>query len=134
MVKIKAEDFLQGIGIGLGGLALTSVFFRIANPSSFCNSPYLLISFIFSILIINLFKKNFFIFEFISQGLQFWLNLVVKITNFLVLTTVYFLGIGLTSLLAKISRHQFLNLDHQQKSLWDSFAPRTGKKEILQQF
>ena len=56
---------------------------------------------------------------------------IAQIVNFILLTIVYFIGVGLTSLIANIVGKHFLelNIDKNKKSYWEKLELRTSKKE-----
>jgi len=62
--------------------------------------------------------KNFF--RGFKEGFQFFSNNVRIIVNTILLSMVYFLGIGITSVIAKIFGKHFLNMkiSKERKSYW----------------
>jgi hypothetical protein len=55
-----------------------------------------------------------------KEGFREFGKLIVSLVNFLLLSIIYILGIGLTSIVAKIFRKRFLHLelDSKSKSYW----------------
>ncbi|MBD3155411.1 MAG: hypothetical protein GF368_02025 [Candidatus Aenigmarchaeota archaeon] len=52
---------------------------------------------------------------------------VSNVVNFVLLTFVYFIGIGITSLFAKIFGKKFLDMKEGEKSYWKN---KEGEKEL----
>jgi len=60
---------------------------------------------------------------------------IASIVNFILLTFVYFLGVGLTSIIAKISGKHFLEFEKKEKSYWSELnLDKMKKKEYYRQF
>ena len=64
--------------------------------------------------------------EFLSgfkEGFQSFGHGIAKIVNVVVLTIVYFLGIGVISVIAKIARKKFLSLKPEQgkETYWEEY-------------
>lgn len=60
----------------------------------------------------NLFVKGF------KNGFKNFGHNVTNIVNFALLLMVYFIGVGLTSLIAKLSKKKFLELNQKGKTYW----------------
>lgn len=60
----------------------------------------------------NLFVKGF------KLGFKNFGHNVTKIVNFILLVPVYFIGVGLTSIIAKLSKKKFLDLNMKGKTYW----------------
>ena len=73
---------------------------------------------------LKLFWKGF------VNGSQSFGHIIIGIVNFVLLSLVYFIGVGVTSILAKIFRKHFLKikLDKKVKSYWEPLD--LGKKEM----
>ena len=54
---------------------------------------------------------------------------ISSIVNFLLLTFVYFLGVGITSVIAKISGKHFLEFKKEGKSYWSELNLSKRKRE-----
>lgn len=70
-------------------------------------------------------------------GFLFVSGKVRDMVNFIILSAVYFLGIGLTSVFAKIKKKHFLELkkDNQSDSYWKKLDLNSQKEEdFLNQF
>ena len=66
--------------------------------------------------------KNDFLSGF-KEGFQSFGHGVAKVVNVVVLTIVYFLGIGVISVIAKIARKEFLSLklDYERGTYWEDY-------------
>ncbi len=72
--------------------------------------------------------KEFFIG--LKEGFKQFGNFITNITNFILLFFVYFIGVGLTSIVAKISKKHFLDLKKENKeSYWKELNLTTQPKE-----
>lgn len=72
-----------------------------------------------------------------KQGFRNFTYLIANIVNFILLFFVYFVGIGLTSAIAKIRRKHFLDLkiDKSKKSYWlDEKVEKRSTDEYYRQF
>jgi len=71
----------------------------------------------------------------IKEGYKMFGDDIASIVNFILLTFVYFLGVGITSIVAKISRKHFLELKTERNSYWSelNLSKRT-KEEYYRQF
>ena len=65
----------------------------------------------------------------IKAGTKIFGDDIASIVNFILLTIVYFFGVGLTSLVAKISGKHFLELKTKKSSYWSKLNLSKGKKE-----
>ena len=54
---------------------------------------------------------------------------IVNIVNFILLIPVYFIGVGLTSIIAKLLGKHFLNLKKRGKTNWTKHYLTTGDVE-----
>lgn len=56
---------------------------------------------------------------------------IQSIINFIMLTFVYFLGVGITSIFARIFNKHFLNLEisKEEKTYWQNYDKRDKKME-----
>lgn len=59
------------------------------------------------------------IFKKLKQGFLFIGETVQKVINFILLFLVYFIGVGITSLIGKLSRKSFLFIFGDKNSYWD---------------
>lgn len=74
------------------------------------------------------FKKILKPFEILSK-------IVSSIVNFILLSFVYFIGVGLTSLIAKISNKKFLDLKKENKdSYWEDKEVSNKFEDHFRQF
>ena len=71
----------------------------------------------------------------IKAGTKIFGDDIASIVNFLLLTFVYFLGVGITSIIARISGKNFLDLREKRGSYWSelNLSKRT-KEEYYRQF
>ncbi len=67
----------------------------------------------------------------IKKGQKAFGEDIAQIVNLIVLSVVYIIGIGITSLIAKIVGKHFLelNMDKNKKSYWEELQLGIGKKE-----
>ena len=82
-------------------------------------------------------KKEFF--QGIKRGQKLFGEEIASIINFILLTLVYIIGIGLTSIFAKIFRKKFLNPEvnpeDQEDTYWtDLNLTKKQKEEYYRQF
>lgn len=66
-----------------------------------------------------------------KRGQKLFGETIAAVVNSLLLTFVYIIGVGLTSLFVKMAGKSFLNkkLDASAKSYWESMSPAPKKKE-----
>lgn len=60
----------------------------------------------------NLFVKGF------ATGFKNFGHNVTNVVNFILLSLVYFIGVGSTSLIAKLSKKTFLELNPKKRTYW----------------
>ena len=66
----------------------------------------------------------------LKQGMENFGKVIVSIVNFILLLPAYIIGVGLTSILAKIVGKKFINLEKEKKdSYWISEEVKTEKEE-----
>ena len=65
----------------------------------------------------------------IKEGNKMFGEDIASIVNFLLLTFVYFLGVGITSIIAKMSGKHFLELKMDKDSYWSELNLSKRKKE-----
>lgn len=71
----------------------------------------------------------------IKKGNKMFGDDISSVVNFLLLTFVYFLGVGVTSIVAKISGKHFLELNRKKDSYWSELnLGKLKKEEYLRQF
>ena len=74
-------------------------------------------------------------FKGIKRGQKLFGEEIASIINFILLTLVYILGIGLTSIFAKVFRKKFLNPENQEDTYWlDLNLGKKQKEEYYRQF
>jgi len=64
-----------------------------------------------------------------KEGQKMFGDDIASIVNFFLLTFVYFLGVGITSIVAKISGKHFLELKRDKNSYWSELNLGKRKKE-----
>tara|TARA_Y100000310_G_scaffold167546_2_gene167422 strand:- start:61990 stop:62229 length:240 start_codon:yes stop_codon:yes gene_type:complete len=64
-----------------------------------------------------------------KEGTKIFGEDIASIVNFILLTFVYFLGVGLTSVIAKIFGKRFLEFKKEKKSHWSDLNLDKKKKE-----
>ena len=69
------------------------------------------------------------LFEDIKEGYKTFGEDIASIVNFFLQTFVYFLGVGITSIIAKISGKHFLELKREEDSYWSELNLSKKKKE-----
>jgi large-conductance mechanosensitive channel len=75
------------------------------------------------------------IFSEFMEGSKIFGELISAFINFLLLSFVYFIGIGLTSMFAKILRKRFIDENMNKKSYWEELNLTTKSvKEYYRQF
>lgn len=60
----------------------------------------------------------------IKEGAELFGEAIAALVNTVLLTIVYFVGIGLTSIIAKIFKKSFLDLDKKSYSYWKNLNLR----------
>jgi len=75
-------------------------------------------------------KKTIQFFEGFKEGQKYFAHSISALINAIILSFAYFIGIGLTSMAAKISRKRFLQttLDSNSKTYWEDL--NLTKKKI----
>ena len=68
------------------------------------------------------------------EGMKSFGGLIVEIVNFILLIPAYILGIGLTSIVAKIVGKHFLNLKKPDKKTETYWVAKDTKKKKLEEF
>jgi len=71
---------------------------------------------------VSLFFKGFY------AGMKLFGGVIVSIINFILLIPVYIIGVGLTSIIAKISGKHFMNLKKPDKKIKTYWVKREEKK------
>jgi large-conductance mechanosensitive channel len=75
------------------------------------------------------------IFEEFMEGSRIFGELISAIINLILLSTVYFIGVGLTSIIARISGKRFLDNKLSNKSYWKELNLTTRPfEEYYRQF
>lgn len=80
---------------------------------------------------LRLFWKGF------KEGSKKFSHKIADMVNFILLSLVYFVGVGITSLLAKIFKKHFLNvkLDQSRHSYWEPLnLGKKSKEDYYRQF
>jgi len=71
----------------------------------------------------------------LREGNKMFGDDIASLINFVLLTVVYFLGVGITSIIAKISGKRFLELKKREDSYWSKLnLGKLKKKEYFRQF
>jgi len=64
------------------------------------------------------------------KGFKDFSDLIANIVNFVLLSVVYFIGVGITSIIAKLFKKGFLNLKKEnKKSYWTNNEVKKGEIE-----
>lgn len=62
-------------------------------------------------------NENLFVKGFVAGFRNFGYN-ITNVVNFVLLLLVYFIGVGSTSLIARVSKKKFLDLEQKGKTYW----------------
>ncbi len=74
------------------------------------------------------------IFKIIFNGLKWISNILTSIINFILLSVVYFIGVGITSIIAKIFGKVFIETKNKKSSYWIDLKSKTEKDDDYRQF
>ena len=78
---------------------------------------------------VNLFVKGF------VNGFKNFGHRVTNVVNFVLLLLVYFIGVGATSIVAKLSKKKFLDFSRKEDTYWkDRNLGKQSLKEYYRQF
>jgi hypothetical protein len=69
------------------------------------------------------------IFKIIFNGLKWISNILTLIINFILLSIVYFIGVGITSLIAKLFGKIFIKTKNKKSSYWIDLKLKTKNED-----
>ena len=70
------------------------------------------------------------VFKEFRKGMEDFTKIIVNVVNFILLSIAYVLGVGLTAVIAKLSKKTFIDTKkHQKESYWIEEEIKTEAKE-----